>query len=221
MGAGLDDVLLGRGQDVSLSLPVLECRTGDVTRLDKVGHRTRPRQGMYTNTVHGDGPPEGVQAREIILETYPHDSVVKGDRNISRRIHFGQDSVGTVRELYLAWEAVKEVLGHSHTIFNKFDNTGRNKPRTPDNVPMKSIKTLVDVLSLTRWRQEQECADLRHLTDDQRKQVVDALRTLNGKLPLGVQLSGEPVYTNRVGQGIFCRKNAESISVQKARRNHF
>ncbi len=59
------------------------------------------------------------------------------------------------------------MLGHSHTIFNKFDNKGKKKPRDPESSPMKVIKSLTDVLSRTRWRQEQECADLRHLTDDQ------------------------------------------------------
>ena len=67
--------------------------------------------------------PERVQASEIILETY-HDPVVKGGRNSSRRIHFGQDLVDAFRQLHLAWEAAKEVLGQSH----KFDNKGRNNP---------------------------------------------------------------------------------------------
>ena len=89
--------------------------------------------------------PERVQAREIILEIY-HDFVVKGGRNSSRRIHFGQDLVDAVRELHLAWEAAKEVLGLSHTIFNKFDNKGRNRPRNPESAPMKAIKALADLL---------------------------------------------------------------------------
>ena len=95
---------------------------------------------------------------------------------------------------------------------------------------MKAIKALADVLSLTRWRQEQECADLRHLIDDQRKQVVEtpesapmqAIKALADVLSLTRwRQEQESVYTNRVRQGIFCRISAESISVQKARRNHF
>ena len=72
---------------------------------------------------------------------------------------------------------------------------GRNKPRNPENAPMKTIKAFADVLNLTRWRQEQECTDLRHLTDDQRKQVVDALRTLNSKLQTwGTAVRGNGLY---------------------------
>jgi hypothetical protein len=47
---------------------------------------------------------------------------------------------------------------------------------------MKDIKTLVDVLSVYRWRQEAKCANLLRLTDEQRKEVVDTLRTLDVKL---------------------------------------
>ena len=98
----------------------------------------------------------------------------QGPRN---RKHFDQDLVQAVQERDLAWKTATQVLRHSHAIFNKFDKKGRLKRRSPDNAPIKEIKELTDVLSLTNWRTQKKCASLVHLTDEQRGQVVDAFGT--------------------------------------------
>ena len=43
---------------------------------------------------------------------------------------------------------------------------------------MKTVKKLADVLSLIRWRQKPEAVHLLPLTDEQKQEIVDTLRTL-------------------------------------------
>jgi hypothetical protein len=47
---------------------------------------------------------------------------------------------------------------------------------------MKDIAALVYAVSLTGWRLEPNCANLLHLNDEKREQVVDTLQTLIDKL---------------------------------------
>jgi hypothetical protein len=98
------------------------------------------------------------------------------------RKHFHQDLVHAVQERDLVWKTAKQVLGHNHAIFNKFDKKGRLKPRSPDDAPMKEIKALTDVLSLPTWTTQKTCANRVHLTDEQRGQGVDARANLHAKL---------------------------------------
>ena len=95
------------------------------------------------------------------------------------RKHFDTDLMDTVRDRDMTWNETKRVLGHGHEIFYlPTDKEGKKKPRPPSMTPMKAIKKLVDVLSLIRWRQEPEAAHLLPLTDDQKQEIVHALRTL-------------------------------------------
>ncbi len=58
---------------------------------------------------------------------------------------------------------------------------------------MKEIKTLTDVLSLTKWRHHEKCENLAHPTDDQSYQDVDTLGTLFVKLLIHLELCSSSV----------------------------
>jgi len=89
-------------------------------------------------------------------------------------------------ERNLPWESVKRVLGNSHSIFKHFNNKGeKNKSlgfRFLDRAPLTAIKNLAAVMKLTRLRQESEYANMLHLTDEQRTEVVVALEILHTEL---------------------------------------
>ena len=98
--------------------------------------------------------------------------------NLSRK-NFDTDLMDTVRDRALVWDEAIRVLGDGHEIFYlPSDKEGKKKPRPPSMTPMKAIKKLVDVLSLIRWRQEPEDSHLLPLTDEQKHEIVQTLRTL-------------------------------------------
>ena len=111
------------------------------------------------------------------MEESGHDVHSLGD-NLSRK-NFDTDLMDTVRDRDMTWNEAKRVLGHGHEIFYlPSDKEGKKKPSVIWQAPMKAIKKLADVLSLIRWRQEPEDAHLLPLTDDQKQEIVHALRTL-------------------------------------------
>lgn len=87
-----------------------------------------------------------------------------------------------VHERDAAWESVKAVLGASHVIFNPVDSQGKKKKMSAAKASIKDITALEYAFSLTGWRLEPKCASLRHLNDEQKQRVVDALETLREKL---------------------------------------
>ena len=106
-------------------------------------------------------------------------STLGGSRS---RKYFDTDLMDTVRDRDMVWNEEKWVLGHSlhgHKIFYfPFDKEGKKKPRVVPQDPMTVIKKLTDVLSLIRWRQEPEDSHLLPLTDEQKQEIVQTLRTL-------------------------------------------
>lgn len=107
---------------------------------------------------------------------------VEGGKASSNRRFFDDNVITATHECNLVWEVVKRVLGNSHAIFNHFNNKGEKNKSGPDRAPLTAIKNLAAVMKLTRWRQESERANLLHLTDEQRTEVVVVLETLHTKL---------------------------------------
>ena len=106
-----------------------------------------------------------------------HDVHSLGDSHT--RNHFDTDLMDTVRDRVLVWNEAKWVLVDGHEIFYlPTDKEGKKKPRPPSMSPMKAIKKLADVLSLIRWRQESEATHLLPLTDEQKQEIFQTLRTL-------------------------------------------
>ncbi len=125
------------------------------------------------------------EAREAMEETAfdtRSEAGVEGGKTSSKRRFFDDNVMTATHERNLSWESVKRVLGNSHSIFKHFNNKGEKTKSGPDRAPLTSIKNLASVMKLTRWRQESEYANMLHLTDEQRTEVVVALEILHTKL---------------------------------------
>ena len=109
-------------------------------------------------------------------------SSAAGGRN--NRTDFDENTLEAVRERDAAWAHAKTVLGDGHAIFNKFNNKGKKTKVTASDASLKAISSLSDVLKLTGWRLQPECAKLLHLTDRQRVEVITALDSLHTKLQI-------------------------------------
>jgi len=88
----------------------------------------------------------------------------------------------TVRERDEAWEVAKAMMGHDHAMFNTVSKKGKPQKRPAAKVQVKELEALICALRLHRWRQEPKCENLLHLSDVQKKQVVDTLQTLVDKV---------------------------------------
>ncbi len=99
-----------------------------------------------------------------------------------QRTDFDENTLEAVRERDAAWAHAKTVVGDSHAIFNKFNNKGKKTKVTASDASLTAIRSLSDVLKLTGWRLQPECAKLLHLTDEQRVEVITALDSLHSKL---------------------------------------
>ena len=115
-------------------------------------------------------------ARECILEGYHH------HQSTRKRTKTSTVLMDTVRERDEAWEAAKEMLGHDHAMFNSVSKKGKPQKRPAAKAQVKELEALICALRLHRWRQEPKCENLLHLSDVQKKQVVDTLQTLIDKV---------------------------------------
>lgn len=121
------------------------------------------------------------EAREAMKEAYKDRTAAGGMRG---RQYFDDNNTTASHERNMAWEHAKRVLGDSHAIFNTFNNKGKKTKVSAAHASLKAIKALADVMKLTRWRQEPECANLLYLTDEQRAEVIAALDSLHTKLQI-------------------------------------
>ena len=117
---------------------------------------------------------------EVVFDTRS-EAGVEGGKASSNRRFFDDNVMTATHERNLSWESVKRVLGNSHSIFKHFNNKGEKTKSGPDRAPLTSIKNLATVMKLTRWRQESECANMLHLTNEQRTEVGVSLETLHTK----------------------------------------
>jgi len=115
-------------------------------------------------------------ARECILEAYHHHCRTAGRRKTCTVL------MDAVRERDEAWEAAKAMLGHDYPMFNTVSKKGKPQKRPAAKAQVKELEALICALRLHRWRQEAKCANLLHLSDVQKKQVVDTLQTLIDKV---------------------------------------
>jgi len=115
-------------------------------------------------------------ARECILEAYHHHCRTACRRKTCTVL------MDAVRERDEAWEAAKAMLGHDYPMFNTVSKKGKPQKRIAGHAPVKELEALICSLRLHRWRQEAKCENLLHLSDVQKKQVVDTLQTLIDKV---------------------------------------
>lgn len=142
------------------------------------------------------------ETRRDMEETAHDNSILVANKGVRtgdiHRIHFDKELMDSVRDRDLTWNDAKRVLGHSHEIFNfPTEKKGRKGVRDASAVPMKVILKLVEALSLIRWREEPQCAHLLGLNDEQRKEIVNTLRTLLSKLKTWGITSRDVITTNK------------------------
>jgi hypothetical protein len=83
-------------------------------------------------------------------------------------------------------------------IFNTFNNKGQKTKVSAGHASVKAIKKLADVLKLTRWRLEPECAKLLYLTDEQRAEVITALDSLQSKVQVCTKAGRKSFEANQL-----------------------
>jgi len=74
------------------------------------------------------------------MEECYQDTCVTADKTATNRTNFDDNVMKAIDERDLDWEAAKRVLGHTHAIFNHFDNKGKNTKTHVDKAPAKAIK---------------------------------------------------------------------------------
>jgi hypothetical protein len=125
------------------------------------------------------------EAKKADFRAFNSDQSHQSNAGCHNRTNFDTDLMNSVRARDEAWKAAKELLGHSHAIFNPpLDNRKVQKGRAAlpkvnaGTAPMKPIKTLEKTLRLTGWRLEKGITDMHRLTDEERTAVLTVLKTL-------------------------------------------
>ena len=124
-------------------------------------------------------------AKKADFRAFNSDKDHQSNAGRASRTNFDADLMNSVRARDEAWKAAKELLGHSHAIFNppqdhlKVQKGRAAKPKVnAGTAPMKPIKTLEKTLRLTGWRLEKGITDMHRLTDEERTAVLTVLKTL-------------------------------------------